>query len=83
MRKLRLKEDDEEIFGLLSFNFWTFTIIALFKYVFIVMFSDDNGEGKILNHDPGSLGVCLSISSGFQAAKAKPIITTWERYIIL
>ncbi|KAK7305425.1 hypothetical protein VNO77_43331 [Canavalia gladiata] len=43
--KLNLKEDDEEIFGVLSFIFWTFTIIALFKYVFIVMSADDNGEG--------------------------------------
>ncbi|KAH1262973.1 Potassium transporter 1 [Glycine max] len=43
--KLRLKEDEEEIFGVLSFIFWTFTIIALFKYVFIVMSADDNGEG--------------------------------------
>jgi K+ transporter len=49
--KLSLKEDDEEIFGVLSFIFWTFTIIALFKYVFIVMSADDNGEGTILNHD--------------------------------
>ncbi|CAL0317772.1 unnamed protein product [Lupinus luteus] len=43
--KLSLKEDDEEIFGVLSFIFWTFTFIALFKYVFIVMSADDNGEG--------------------------------------
>ncbi|RDY06289.1 Potassium transporter 1, partial [Mucuna pruriens] len=43
--KLSLKEDDEEIFGVLSFIFWTFTIIALFKYIFIVMSADDNGEG--------------------------------------
>jgi KUP system potassium uptake protein len=49
--KLSLKEDDEEIFGVLSFIFWTFTIIALFKYVFIVMSADDNGEGTIFNHD--------------------------------
>jgi hypothetical protein len=48
--KLSLKEDDEEIFGVLSFIFWTFTIIALFKYVFIVMSADDNGEGTIFNH---------------------------------
>jgi len=81
--KLRLKEDEEEIFGVLSFIFWTFTIIALFKYVFIVMSADDNGEGKISNHESGALGVCLFSSSGFQAAKAKPIITIWDRYIIL
>ncbi|KAB1225740.1 Potassium transporter 1 [Morella rubra] len=43
--KLSLNEDDEEIFGVLSFIFWTITLIALFKYVFIVMSADDNGEG--------------------------------------
>ncbi|XP_021909987.1 potassium transporter 1 [Carica papaya] len=43
--KLSLHEDDEEIYGVLSFIFWTFTLIALFKYVFIVMSADDNGEG--------------------------------------
>jgi KUP system potassium uptake protein len=44
--KLSLHEDDEEIFGVFSFIFWTFTLIALFKYVFIVLSADDNGEGK-------------------------------------
>ncbi|KAJ4836796.1 3-ketoacyl-CoA thiolase with broad chain length specificity [Turnera subulata] len=43
--KLSLHEDDEEIFGVLSFIFWTFTLIALLKYIFIVMSADDNGEG--------------------------------------
>ncbi|KAL0721934.1 hypothetical protein Bca4012_036533 [Brassica carinata] len=43
--KLSLHEDDEEIFGVFSFIFWTFTFIALFKYVFIVLSADDNGEG--------------------------------------
>ncbi|PQQ11754.1 hypothetical protein Pyn_02618 [Prunus yedoensis var. nudiflora] len=43
--KLSLHEDDEEIFGVLSFIFWTFTLIALCKYVFIMMLADDNGEG--------------------------------------
>lgn len=47
--KLSLKEDDEEIFGVLSFIFWTFTVIALFKYVFIVMSADDNGEGTYIH----------------------------------
>lgn len=47
------------------------------------MSADDNGEGKISNHESGALGVCLFSSSGFQAAKAKPIITIWDRYIIL
>ncbi|XP_010557198.1 PREDICTED: potassium transporter 1 [Tarenaya hassleriana] len=43
--KLSLREDDEEIFGVFSFIFWTFTIVALFKYVLIVLSADDNGEG--------------------------------------
>ncbi|GJX92101.1 potassium transporter 1 [Tanacetum coccineum] len=43
--KLSLHEDDEEIYGVLSFIFWTFTLIALLKYVLIVMSADDNGEG--------------------------------------
>ncbi|XP_030537628.1 potassium transporter 1 isoform X3 [Rhodamnia argentea] len=43
--KLSLHENDEEIFGVLSFIFWTMTLIALFKYIFIVMSANDNGEG--------------------------------------
>lgn len=43
--KLSLHEDDEEIYGVLSFIFWTFTLIALFKYIFIVTSANDNGEG--------------------------------------
>ncbi|KAJ8431023.1 hypothetical protein Cgig2_003838 [Carnegiea gigantea] len=43
--KLRLQEDDEEIYGVLSFIFWTFTLVALFKYIFVVLSAHDNGEG--------------------------------------
>ncbi|KAL0452662.1 UNVERIFIED_CONTAM: Potassium transporter 2 [Sesamum latifolium] len=39
-------ETNEEIFGVLSFVFWTLTLVPLFKYVFIVLRADDNGEGK-------------------------------------
>jgi len=38
-------ESNEEIFGVLSFVFWTLTLIPLLKYVFIVLRADDNGEG--------------------------------------
>jgi KUP system potassium uptake protein len=40
-------DTNEEIFGVLSFVFWTLTLIPLFKYVFIVLRADDNGEGKV------------------------------------
>lgn len=38
-------ETNEEIYGVLSFVFWTLTIVPLLKYVFIVLKADDNGEG--------------------------------------
>ncbi|KAL8150143.1 hypothetical protein V2J09_019951 [Rumex salicifolius] len=38
-------ETNEEIFGALSFIFWTLTLVPLLKYVFIVLRADDNGEG--------------------------------------
>ncbi|KAG6735167.1 hypothetical protein I3842_01G308200 [Carya illinoinensis] len=38
-------QTNEEIFGVLSFVFWTLTLIPLFKYVFVVLRADDNGEG--------------------------------------
>nr|GFB83665.1 potassium transporter 2-like isoform X1 [Tanacetum cinerariifolium] len=37
-------ETNEEILGVLSFVFWTLTLVPLFKYVFIVLRADDNGE---------------------------------------
>jgi KUP system potassium uptake protein len=38
-------ESNEEILGVLSFVFWTLTLIPLLKYVIIVLRADDNGEG--------------------------------------
>nr|AEJ88343.1 putative potassium transporter [Tamarix hispida] len=42
---IKHSETNEEIFGVLSFVFWTLTLIPLLKYVFIVLKADDNGEG--------------------------------------
>ncbi|KAL0450643.1 UNVERIFIED_CONTAM: Potassium transporter 6 [Sesamum latifolium] len=42
---IRHSETNEEIYGVLSFVFWTLTLIPLLKYVFIVLRADDNGEG--------------------------------------
>ncbi|KAJ6433763.1 hypothetical protein OIU84_017462 [Salix udensis] len=38
-------DTNEEIFGVLSFVFWTLTLVPLFKYIFVVLRADDNGEG--------------------------------------
>jgi len=43
--KLRLHEEDAEVLGVLSLVFWTLTLIALCKYIIIVLGADDNGEG--------------------------------------
>ncbi|KAF2301758.1 hypothetical protein GH714_028917 [Hevea brasiliensis] len=43
--KLQNHQNEEAIFGAFSLIFWTFTLIPLIKYVFIVLSADDNGEG--------------------------------------
>eukprot|EP01018_Ginkgo_biloba_P005530 Gb_07452 [translate_table: standard] len=48
-KDLQLSENNEEILGVFSFVFWTLTLVPLFKYVFIVLKADDNGEGTISN----------------------------------
>ncbi|KAI3407353.1 Potassium transporter [Psidium guajava] len=42
---LQHSETNEEIYGVVSFVFWTLTLVPLVKYVFIVLRADDNGEG--------------------------------------
>ncbi|KAL4202659.1 hypothetical protein AMTRI_Chr02g264740 [Amborella trichopoda] len=43
--RLHKFHDEDAIFGAFSLIFWTLTLIPLFKYVFIVLSADDNGEG--------------------------------------
>ncbi|KAJ4848729.1 hypothetical protein Tsubulata_043975 [Turnera subulata] len=43
--RLRLHEEDDEIFGVFSLVFWTLTLIPLCKYIVFVLGADDNGEG--------------------------------------
>ncbi|XP_038980278.1 putative potassium transporter 8 [Phoenix dactylifera] len=42
---IKHSETNEEILGVLSFVFWTLTLVPLFKYVSIVLRADDNGQG--------------------------------------
>eukprot|EP01018_Ginkgo_biloba_P005526 Gb_07455 [translate_table: standard] len=44
-KDIQHSDNNEEIYGALSFVFWTLTLVPLFKYVFIVLRADDNGEG--------------------------------------
>lgn len=38
---------ETEFLGVLSLIFWTFTLVALVKYGFIVINADDHGEGSV------------------------------------
>jgi KUP system potassium uptake protein len=35
----------DDVFGVMSLIFWTITLIAVFKYVLIVLRANDTGEG--------------------------------------
>lgn len=45
--KLDNHRNDDAIFGAFSLVFWTFTLIPLLKYIFLVLSADDNGEGVL------------------------------------
>lgn len=49
-------ETNEEIFGVLSFVFWTLTLVPLLKYVFIVLRAHDNGQGELSSSKQRRLG---------------------------
>jgi len=46
MRASDLAADQEVVYELFSFIFWTLTIISLLKYASIVLKADDEGEGN-------------------------------------
>lgn len=43
--RLLRHQTEDTIFGAFSLIFWTFTLLALLKYVIIMLSADDNGEG--------------------------------------
>ncbi|KAI5082964.1 hypothetical protein GOP47_0002707 [Adiantum capillus-veneris] len=45
VRKLHYHESEVAVYGVLSFIFWTLTLIPVLKYIVIVLSADDNGEG--------------------------------------
>lgn len=36
-----------DVMGAVSLIFWTLTLLALLKYVLIVLWANDNGEGRV------------------------------------
>ena len=42
---LRVSVEEYEVMAVLSFIFWTLTLIPVIKYSFIVLCAHDNGEG--------------------------------------
>lgn len=45
VKKLHYHESSDAVLGVLSFIFWTLTLIPMAKYVLIVLSAQDNGEG--------------------------------------
>ncbi|KAK8335102.1 hypothetical protein V6Z12_A09G031600 [Gossypium hirsutum] len=71
-------ETNEEIYGVLSFVFWTLTLMPLLKYVFIVLKADDNGEDEELSEYQKD-GIS-SISKSFLGSSLK---STLEKHKLL
>lgn len=57
-------ETNQEIFGALSFVFWTLTLIPLVKYVSVVLRADDNGEGTRVKKKKKPSRVALTCCAG-------------------
>ena len=66
-----------EIYGVLSFIFWTLTLVPLVKYAFVVLSADDNGEGAILHY------VCFFL---WQVSCSELVILslefTWNHHLV-
>jgi len=41
-------EDPDDVIGALSLIIYSLTVIALFKYILVVLRANDNGQGKLL-----------------------------------
>ncbi len=54
----------ENIFGVLSLVFWTFTVVVSVKYVVLILRADNNGEG----------GLIAMLALATQAVKDKPAL---------
>ncbi len=55
-----------DVYGAMSLIFWTITLIALFKYVLVVLRANDTGEGELL------LLACLRASRMHPRAEPSP-----------
>ncbi|KAK7267913.1 hypothetical protein RIF29_20594 [Crotalaria pallida] len=75
-------ETNEEIYGVLSFVFWTLTLIPLLKYVFIVLRADDNGEGACGKNALVGFGLTTYTMLGL-GVLGVPVSLPWGLYMIL
>jgi KUP system potassium uptake protein len=57
-------KNHDDLLGVLSLILYTLILIPMVKYVFIVLYADDNGDGKLINQEistcqPDTVTICL------------------------
>jgi K+ transporter len=57
-------KNHDDLLGVLSLILYTLILIPMVKYVFIVLYADDNGDGKLINQEistcqPDIVTICL------------------------
>ena len=57
-------KDQDDLLGVLSLILYTLILIPMVKYVFIVLYADDNGDGKLIRQEistcqPAVVTICL------------------------
>ena len=57
-------KNNDDLLGVLSLILYTLILIPMVKYVFIVLYADDNGDGKLINQEisacqPDIVTICL------------------------
>jgi len=68
---------EDEIWGVLSLIFWTFTLIPVVKYALIVLSADDNGEGGYSKrHNHPSEGATIFQDYG-------NFLANWQFFVVM
>lgn len=60
-------KNHDDLLGVLSLILYTLILIPMVKYVFIVLYADDNGDGKLMNQEistcqPDVVTICSACS---------------------
>jgi len=76
-------KNNDDLLGVLSLILYTLILIPMVKYVFIVLYADDNGDGKLINQEistcqPDIVTICLLFSRYFTHLTATYCCSRWH-----